>query len=421
MNRLHLIFFSFLAIAQQLNAMEDQSRGFINDRKRKHEHVDCGSGQAEAHGQMKRARLLRPEETNNSNTNYNSINDYLNSEQFALEYAENMQFLHEYYPQLFDAEAVEDSQKSHAGQVRTIVVSRNDSNFPLKDHVSESQAAQALTISEDTDVYDIDGNFLFGIRYNAVSISDSHIRTISDLAKSSQSRGAAAGHLNIAAARAAMTVKNKNRAIILKGTGFIFEGNSKTSRARTNKQYTSTMGRTVLRPVLSANKLEKLSIIKPELISMSQLFKKEWTDVYADYIESFKDNGYSAAFVVGSVFSSAAVNTHTLDSAGKVVKDARAAAHTDPHNKLSVELMLTFKYNIEGGDLYFPEFGKNGIVFKLDHESIICFRGTHQKHAVTQIKQAIAGIPSLRVTMVGFLMKLGETTLKKIKEAPATE
>ncbi len=66
-------------------------------------------------------------------------------------------------------------------------------------------------------------------------------------------------------------------------------------------------------------------------------------------------------------------------------------------------LMFTKKDNIKGGDLFFPEYDNNGILFKLESDAVICFRGTTQMHGVTNVTREDKADSALRITGVAYV------------------
>ncbi|CRX37596.1 hypothetical protein [Estrella lausannensis] len=322
-------------------------------------------------------------------------------------------------------------------------VSKNNHDWKLAEHVDDETIAkftpkENIADGEDTVFLDQDGNFICSIAYDAINVADDAIDTLAKVPQSTRERGAAAGvvdreamdkfYQDLNERRKSSTMakvrgKSNQRVEYSEEFPWLAHLNGDKKAKRGNAHYSTSFGcaRNFKTPAqVEADKGEKkprYEKVRPYFKLISDCFEKKWSDQYRSYTQIMKKNGGDNFYLADSVFSTIVVNTHEIASNGKVLKDARAAIHTDSgHHDESFEVMLCLKKNVEGGDLYLPEYG---ILLKLRHKCVVCFRAKLHKHAVTEIRRKELDSTALRVTLVAYMTKFSNSTLKQVVESKA--
>ncbi|CRX37595.1 hypothetical protein [Estrella lausannensis] len=320
-------------------------------------------------------------------------------------------------------------------------VSKNNHNWVIGQHVDDETIAQVtpkenIADGEDTVFVDDSGNFICSIAYEALDVTDDAIDILASLPRCSRERGPAGGPIDREtmdsfykdlnekkrnSKKAEEREKSNQQLVYSEDKSWLAYLNGDKSKKRGNPHYSTTFGiaRNYRTPAeveaAEGEKMPKYHIVKPYFKLISDCFEKKWNDQYRSYTRKMKDKGGDALYLADSVFSSIAVNTHEIARNGELRKDARAAIHIDSgHHDESYEVMLCLNINVDGGDLYFPEYG---ILLKLRHRCVVCFRGKLHKHAVTEIRRKDLNSEALRVTLVAHMMRFGSDTLKKAKES----
>ena len=320
-------------------------------------------------------------------------------------------------------------------------VSKNNHDWKIGQHVDAETIAKItpeenIADGEDTVFLDQEGNFVCSIAYDAIDVPDNAIDVLAPLPRSNCERGPAAGPVD----REVMDRKYEAQNEQKKSSQMASERdkcnqwlqypedkpwmaylNGDKNKKRGNSQFSTSFGCSrryrIPAEVESStdDKSGRYKIVKPYFKLISDCFEKKWNDKYRSYTQRMKENGGDNLYLADSVFSSIVVNTHEIDGNGEVSKNARAAIHTDSgHHDDSFEVMLCLTKNIEGGDLYLPEYG---ILLKLRHRCVVCFRAKLHKHAVTEIKRKDLHSKALRVTLVAYMTRFAEDTLQKARQS----
>lgn len=309
-----------------------------------------------------------------------------------------------------------------------VSVKKNQIAWQLAHHIDDAIVTNTpkayIADGRDTEFYDEEGQFICGIVHQ-VDVEEGAIDKLAPLALSRFNRGAAAGLL-LEPQKMIEHHESLGRKVTictpweLKYT----HPDLKQEDRRCNQQYSSTygIGRKSRTPgTLVQSRQKGLDIAAPYFKLLSDCFKQKFNKQYASHVQAMASNGGSAFYLANSVFSTIAINHHAIGHEGTIEKNSRAAIHTDDgHHKAGYEVMLTLKHNIEGGDLFLPEYG---ILLKLQDCSVTCFKGSVIKHAVTSIRQANHQETATRVTAVAFVRHFGNAQLQKAKAevaAPAT-
>lgn len=292
-------------------------------------------------------------------------------------------------------------------KVAIILIDHNRRGVSLASQVQNYEIANSLIIDLDSDAYDSDGNFLFGIRYDAMPEADeSHeskninIKKLNDSIKIDAYRGDAAGPLNLEKEMQRTKSKFKPRVNSEKPNQYKLS----SKRWRTTAVYSTTIGFSAVdrTPEMIQNKAKAIEEFLPYLEEMTKLFESYWPGPYALHLA--QTVGVKKIFA-GTPFSHFTLNAHEIKSNGQVKKNTPSGIHRDRNDKKSMTLMFVVKSNTQGGDLYFPEYGPQGTVINLRHNALMCFRGALLAHGVTNISRQDKTRSSLRITGVAYLKK----------------
>jgi hypothetical protein len=288
-----------------------------------------------------------------------------------------------------------------------VQINHNDQEVSFASHVTDLEIANSLIIDTDTDAYDSQGNFLFGIRYGVIAEGGPEYGTkklstskLKNRIKRDSYRGDAAGPLNLEDERKRITKSKFEPEVDSENPNRYRLG----GRRRSASVHSITIGFTIFdqTPAQLKQKGEDIGIFLPHLEELTTLFKLYWPRSYASHLEQTR---YKKIFA-GTCFSHFTLNAHEIEIDGEVMKNTPRGLHRDNNNIKSMTLMFVIKENTQGGDLYFPEYGPHGTVIRLRHNALVCFRGARQAHGVTSISREDETRSSLRISGVAYLKNI---------------
>lgn len=306
-----------------------------------------------------------------------------------------------------------DAVEKRKSPTKRLLVAKNKKVVKLGQRVNTDELSEALTISEDSDVYlDDDGKeFLFGIRYGAFRFPEAGYQEAAhDLAMLTRSncyRKDAAGPHVLDEDDDTFSINhhpaNRTRGIELIGSGWKFKNASDATRIRYNPVFSTSFGFSKIDKSFERRQMKLLQIkslgLSPYLKGMNKSFAQWWPDVFMTH-----SNGMTKdlRIIPDTVFSSMTINAEMISYAGDVVKNTPRGLHVDNNNTRTATIMFVLKDNIDGGDLFFPEYGENGIIFSLQSGAVICFKGSQEVHGVTPIKRQNQSESATRVTGIAY-------------------
>lgn len=306
--------------------------------------------------------------------------------------------------------------------VKKVIVRKNSKDWAralyVDDAIVNSTPKDYIADGENTEFYDEEGKFICGIVYG-IDVEKGAIQRLAPLACSTAQRGPGAGLIaDIEGEKEKLKEKGYN---VIKpvGDGWALRYKKEEGKGQystfANRHYSTTYGVTGSSKSktvdnTAASKASALQTLQPYFRQLSDCFMQKFPGQYMSHIKAMMGCGGNFFYQPGAIFSSMVINCHEIDEKGKEIKNSRPAIHIDDgHHPDAFEVMLTLKENIEGGDLYLPEYG---ILLKLKDCSVTCFKATLLKHTVTKVGREDISKKACRVSAVAHMYKFSNDALK---------
>ncbi|CRX37594.1 hypothetical protein [Estrella lausannensis] len=309
--------------------------------------------------------------------------------------------------------------------VKKVIVTKNSKEWArgtfVDDVIVKSTPKDYIADGENTEFYDENGNFICGIAYG-VNVEMGAMKKLAPLANSSAQRGAAGGLIvDIEAAKEKLKSDGYHDIDVV-GDGWALRYRKNEGKGQystfANRHYSTAYGvtgsaKSYIVDKVAPTKASGLQTLQPYFRLLTQCFMNQFSAQTLSHLQRMKECEGHYFFQPSTCFSSLVVNCHEINEKGEEIKNSRAAIHLDEsHHPDAYEVMLTLKENIDGGDLYLPEYG---ILLKLKDRSVTCFNATLQKHTVTKIERENVYKSACRVTALAYMKGFSENALAMAK------